>query len=276
MSRFVYSMTLFFLYTIPTYIYAQNTIPIIQDTFTNDISTLGDEDRILAAFKAIDQFDDQTIKDLITLTEIPAPPFQEENRAKAFKAMLEQAGVDRAWIDTEGNVIALKKGTTGKRTIALDAHLDTVFPLETDVSVKVEGDTLIAPGIGDDTRGLTMVLAVLKAMNEAGIKTEDDILFIGTVGEEGLGDLRGVKHLFSDASDVSIDAWISIDGGSIGRANYGGLGSTRYKAHFKGKGGHSWGAFGLANPHHALAKAIDYFVEVADDYVSKEGKKNVV
>lgn len=227
------------------------------------------DSKITKAFEKIDELDSQTVEDLILLTEIPAPPFQEDKRAAKFRDMLSEAGADKVWVDEVGNVIALRKGTDGSRTVVLDAHLDTVFPMETDVKVKKKGDTLIAPGIGDDTRGLSMVLAVLRAMNAAEIKTTADVLFVGTVGEEGLGDLRGVKHLFREESALKIDSWISIDGGDIGRINNGALGSLRYKAVFEGPGGHSWGAFGLANPHHALAKAIDYFSRAAFDYTSE-------
>ena len=227
--------------------------------------------QLSGAFDIIDEIDEQTVKDLITLTEIPAPPFNEEVRAEKFKQMLQEAGADSVWIDKVGNVIGLREGRVGDRTIVLDAHLDTVFPAETDVTVKHLGDTLFAPGIGDDTRGLTMVIAALKAMESAGIETDAHILFVGTVGEEGLGDLRGVKYLFNE-SGIKIDSWISIDGGAIGRVNNTALGSMRYKAVFKGKGGHSWGAFGLGNPHHALGKAINYFVTDASELV-KTGEK---
>ena len=146
--------------------------------------------------------------------------------------------------------------------------MDTVFPEGTDVTVKIKNDTLFAPGIGDDTRGLAMLITILRAMNQHNIDTEADVLFIGTVGEEGLGDLRGVKHLFSEKGP-GIDSWISIDGGQIGRVNNKALGSHRYKVSFKGQGGHSWGAFGLANPHHALGTAIHYFAQEADAFTRR-------
>lgn len=233
--------------------------------FESEIKSLLKKDKIQKAFDWISEHDEETLKEHIFLNEIPAPPFKEEKRAAVFADLLKQIGVDTVWIDEVGNVIALRKGVKGERKVALDAHLDTVFPEGTEVDVKIEGDTLLAPGIGDDTRGLAMVLAVLRAMNEYDIETEDDILFIGTVGEEGLGDLRGVKHLFG-ASGPGIDAWISIDGGELGRVNFRGLGSYRYRVTFKGPGGHSWGAFGLGNPHHALSTGIHYFVEAADQY----------
>ena len=247
---------------------AQSPAYRIQETFEIEMDDLRVSNQVKEAFEFLEATDDQTIKDLIYLNEIPAPPFKEEKRAEAFLSMIESLGIDSAWIDEEGNVIGLRKGTKGERVVVLDAHLDTVFPEGTDVNVTVSEDTLFAPGIGDDTRGLSMVLAVLRTMNELDIKTKDDILFIGTVGEEGLGDLRGVKYLFSE-NGPKIDAWISIDGGSLGRVNIMGLGSYRYRVIIKGPGGHSWGAFGLANPHHALSAGINHFVREADEYTSK-------
>ena len=204
----------------------------------------------------------------VMLTEIAAPPFMEERRAAKFAELLRDAGADSVWIDAEGNVIALRRGRPGGRTVAVDAHLDTVFPEGTDVSVRRRGDTLLAPGIGDDTRGLSIIITMLRALNTAEVGTRDDILFIGTVGEEGLGDLRGMKHLFRDGGP-RIDTWISIDGVNPSRVVHRGLGSHRYRVTVKGPGGHSWGAFGLGNPHHALGQAIQKFVEAADSYTSE-------
>lgn len=243
----------------------------ISKKYRNEISQVAKKIELADAFAIIDEIDEQTMNNLITLTEIAAPPFMEELRGQKFKELLEDAGADSVWIDAVGNVIGLRQGTVGKRNIVLDAHLDTVFPPETDVTVKIKGDTLFAPGIGDDTRGLTMVIAILEAMNSAQIRTDANILFVGTVGEEGLGDLRGVKFLFNE-SGLKIDSWISIDGGSIGRVNNTALGSMRYKPTFRGQGGHSWGAFGLGNPHHALGMAIDYFIADASEFVQNGPK----
>ncbi|AXT53959.1 M20/M25/M40 family metallo-hydrolase [Aquimarina sp. BL5] len=253
-------------------VHAQNeNIPLKQ--YVKEADKLSKNKSVQLAMDAIDDFEEQTIADMILLTEIPAPPFKETKRAKKFREMLETIGVDSAWIDTEGNVLALRKGKKGNKTIVLDAHMDTVFQEETNVTVKREGNTYVAPGIGDNTRGMAMVLTVLKAMNKAEVETQENVVFVGTVGEEGLGDLRGVKHLFSDASDIKIGSWISIDGGSSGRIINGALGSKRYKAVFKGKGGHSWGSFGLANPHHAMGEAISLFVKEATKYTDKDGLK---
>ena len=236
-----------------------------------ELTKLLKDKSIKSAFEYIDSIEEETNKNLIKLTEIAAPPFLEEKRAKALEKMFVDAGIDNVSIDEVGNVVALKKGTQGGKIIAIDAHLDTVFPEGTNVSVQQKGDTLFAPGIGDDTRGLAMLLTIFKAMKNSNIETKADIWFVATVGEEGLGDLRGVKHLFRDGAP-KIDSWISIDGGAIGRVNNAGLGSVRYKASFTGKGGHSWGAFGLANPHHALGYAIKEFSVIAKKYTD-EGPK---
>ena len=227
---------------------------------------------ILAAFAEIDRLNPQTIQELIELNAIPAPPFKETNRGLAYKSMLEEAGGVKVWIDSVGNVLALRKGITGKRLIALDGHLDTVFPEGTDVKVKFKGDTLFAPGIGDNTRGLMVVLTVLRAMEKASIETEDDVLFVATVGEEGNGDLRGVKHLFGK-SDFKIDSWISIDASGVGAISNQGTGSIRYKVNISGPGGHSWGDFGLVNPHHALGSMIHYFSRNAALFSAKAKTK---
>jgi acetylornithine deacetylase/succinyl-diaminopimelate desuccinylase-like protein len=172
-----------------------------------------------------------------------------------------------------GKVIGLRRGTAGHGGyVGVDAHLDVVFPQGTDVRVKQVGDTLKAPGIGDDTRGLAMLVSMLKAMDRAGLRTQKDILFVGTVGEEGLGDLRGMKYIFNE-SGLEIDSWIAIDGGGMGRISNAGLGSKRYKLTITGKGGHSWGAFGLANPHHALGKAIDIFSQAAWEFTQHDSSK---
>lgn len=242
-----------------------------EERYLAEIQSLSDRPLVREAFQTIEELEDRTQRELIMLTEIPAPPFKEDARAAKYSEMLQTAGADSVWIDEVGNVIALRKGASGDRTVALDAHLDTVFPEGTDVSVTQKGDTLVAPGIGDDTRGLMVVLTVLRAMEQNDIQTEADVLFIGTVGEEGLGDLRGVKHLFSEKGP-GIDSWIAVDGGSIAGIANGALGSHRYRVTYKGPGGHSWGAFGMVNPHHALGKAIHNFTAEADNF-SRSGEK---
>lgn len=246
---------------------AQTVAPDVE----REVRRLAERRDVQAAFRAIDELHDRTIRDHIMLTQIPAPPFTEQARARRYAELLRAEGVDSVWIDAEGNVVARRPGRSNARTVLISGHLDTVFPEGTDVTVAVHGDTLRAPGVGDDTRGLVVVLTVLRAMQRANLRTEADVLFVGTVGEEGLGDLRGVKHLFRDGGP-KIDAFISVDGSNPSRVVHRGLGSHRYRVKFKGPGGHSWGAFGLANPHHAMGAAIQRFVERADAF-TRDGPK---
>ena len=239
----------------------------LQDEYMNEVSQLAELEIIRQAFQFIEDYDDQTIDNQIHLNEIPAPPFMEEERAERFLEMMGEYGLTDLDIDEEGNAIGKRPGRTGERTIVISAHLDTVFPEDTDVTVEVRNDTLYAPGITDDARGLTTVLTVLKAMNELNIETEDDIWFVGTVGEEGIGDLRGVKYLFRDGGP-QIDAFISVDGSNDTRIVNQALGSHRYRVTFEGPGGHSWGAFGTGNPAHALGHAIRHFDDSAAEFVA--------
>jgi acetylornithine deacetylase/succinyl-diaminopimelate desuccinylase-like protein len=231
--------------------------------YVAEIGDLAATTSVQDGFRIIEELEPQTLRDHIALTEIPAPPFQEEVRAEAFARLLTEAGADSVAVDEVGNVVAIRKGRTGGKTVVLGAHLDTVFPEGTDVTVRVRGDTLFAPGIGDDTRGLIVVLTVLRALERAGLETEADLVFLGSVGEEGLGDLRGVKHFFREGGP-SVDAFIEIDGAGSGTIVNKGLGSVRYRVTFRGPGGHSWGAFGLVNPAHALGRAVERFATAAD------------
>ena len=240
----------------------------IEKRYQDEMKALMQQPLIKSAFQAIMDLEPETEKDLITLTEIPAPPYKEQKRAARFQDMMRAAGIDSIWADAAGNVIGLRRGRSGKKLVVLEGHLDTVFPEGTDVTVKRRGDTLAAPGIGDDTRGLALVLAVLKAMQKTRLQTDATVLFVGAVGEEGLGDLRGVKQLVN-GDGLKIDSYIAVDGGAISSITTGGLGSHRYHVTFRGPGGHSYGAFGLANPHNALAKAIGYFVADADTFTRK-------
>src|SRR5690606_8413460 len=241
---------------------AAPAVVAVDRAYAQEIATLAADPRVQQAFRAIDELRDRTRADHIMLTEIPAPPFNEQARAERFAELLREAGADSVWIDEEGNVLALRRGTEGGNTIVLSGHLDTVFPEGTDVTVRVRGDTLFAPGVGDDTRGLVVVLTVLRAMEAAALETRGDVLFVGTVGEEGLGDLRGVKHLFREGGP-EMAAFISIDGSGEEGVTHQALGSRRYRVTVRGPGGHSWGAFGTANPAHALGRAIRLFDERA-------------
>jgi acetylornithine deacetylase/succinyl-diaminopimelate desuccinylase-like protein len=210
-----------------------------------------------AAVAAYEKDFDRFVAELIQLTEIPAPPFGEKARGEAFAKLLKDAGLENVETDPEGNVIGLRRGKGKGPLLAVAAHLDTVFPEGTDVRVKRSGTRLIAPGIGDDTRGLAFVLAFARAIRDAKVETESDMLIIGNVGEEGQGDLRGVRYLFNKGVwKDKIGRFITVDGGNLDIVTNGGLGSLRYRVTFKGPGGHSWGAFGQVSPAFAMGNAI--------------------
>ena len=203
---------------------------------------------------------DRFVAELIQLTEIPAPPFKEQARAKVYLEMLRDNGLQDVEMDPEGNVMGIRKGTGNGPLLAVLAHLDTVFPEGTNVKIKRNGTRLEAPGVGDDTRGLAMMLQVIRAMRAAKFETASDILFTGNVGEEGEGDLRGVKYLLTKGKYKDrVKQFIAIDGGEQGRIANAGVGSKRYHVVFTGPGGHSYGAFGLVNPAFAMGNAITRF-----------------
>ena len=211
--------------------------------------------KVIKTLDDIKADDARALEEQKRITEIPAPPYKEKIRAEYFLKRMQELGFRDASIDSEGNVIALRKGTAGGRPkLVVSAHLDTVFPEGTDVTVKENDGAILAPGIGDDSRGLAALLSMIKAMNENGIATVGDLLLVGTVGEEELGNLRGVKALFRDHADI--DGFISIDGLGITRVVNQATGSHRYEMIFKGPGGHSFQEFGLPSAIHAMGRAI--------------------
>ena len=197
----------------------------------------------------------KTMDEQVQVCEIPAPPFKETQRGLDLKRRFEQLGLKNVRIDKAGNVIGVRTGKAARPNLVMAAHLDTVFPEGTNVKVTRDGESLKGPGIGDDCRGLAVLLETIRALDEAHVTTPGTITFVANVGEEGLGDLRGAKSLFYDSLKDGIDKFVSIDGTGLGIANIG-VGSFRYRVTFKGPGGHSYGAFGMANPAHALGRAI--------------------
>jgi acetylornithine deacetylase/succinyl-diaminopimelate desuccinylase-like protein len=195
----------------------------------------------------------QTIETQVSLCEIPAPPFGEAARARAVVTLFGQSGLDRVRIDEAGNVIGERSGSANGPRVVISAHLDTVFPEGTDVRVHREGMRLAGPGIGDDCRGLAVLVALARVLGAGLVEPQGTVLFVATVGEEGLGDLRGVRYLFDHAG--RIDRFISIDGSGLAIVSRA-VGSYRYKVTFRGPGGHSYGSFGMANPIHALGRAV--------------------
>lgn len=211
--------------------------------------------KVVKTLEDIKADDARALEEQKRITEIPAPPFKEKVRAEYYLKRMQELGFKDASIDSEGNVIALRKGTAGGRPkLVVSAHLDTVFPEDVDVTVKEKDGVINAPGIGDDSRGLAALLSLMKAMNQNSIATVGDLLVVGTVGEEELGNLRGVKALFRDHKDI--DGFISIDGLGISRVVNQSTGSHRYEMIFRGPGGHSFQEFGLPSAIHAMGRAI--------------------
>ena len=201
-----------------------------------------------------------TVADQIAINEVPAPPFQEQQRAQFYQNKLAEWGLSEVRQDDEGNVYGVYRGTGAGPRIFVSAHLDTVFAAGTNVAVCEKDGKLYAPGIADNARGLAAILSVIRALRDAGIETVGDIVFGGDVGEEGLGDLRGVKAFFREHEDV--DGYIAVDGVKEQIITYLATGSRRYEVTYRGPGGHSWNAFGLPSAIHALGRAIAKVSEV--------------
>ncbi len=203
----------------------------------------------------------QTVEDQIRFCEIPAPSFHEETRGRELQRVFQQLVLQNVRIDKAGNVLGDYPGAAPRPHVVIAAHLDTVFPEGTNVKVRREGTILRGPGIGDDCRGLAVLVAILREMKKAKVQTPGSITFVANVGEEGLGDLRGVKELFNTTLKDQIDRFVSIDGTGVHVTNVA-VGSHRYRVTFKGPGGHSFGAFGMANPMGAMGRAIARIQEI--------------
>lgn len=195
-----------------------------------------------------------TVAEQIAINEVPAPPFEETERALHYMDKLRGLGLDDVQQDDEGNVFGVFRGNGNGPRLFVSAHLDTVFVAGTDVTVKEKDGKLFAPGIADNARGLAAILSVIRALRRSGVQTVGDIVFGGNVGEEGLGDLRGIKAFFRE--NPNIDGYITVDGVKEQIITYLATGSRRYEITYRGPGGHSWNAFGLPSAIHALGRAI--------------------
>jgi tripeptide aminopeptidase len=231
----------------------------------NSASDLLKDPAVMAAIDAAKANEAQAIEDEIRFCEVPAPSFMETARGELLEQTFQQLGLQNVRVDRAGNVLGDRPGAAPTPRVVLAAHLDTVFPQGTDVRVTREGAVLHGPGIADDCRGLAVLVGVVRALKQANVRTPGSITFVADVGEEGLGDLRGMKQLFNETMKGQIDRFVSIDGAGLGITNVA-VGSHRYRVTFKGPGGHSFGAFGLANPIDALGRAI---AKIADFQVPK-------
>src|SRR5688572_25088418 len=212
---------------------------------------------VLRAFRFFETQAEAITDEHIHICSIPASPFGEQARAEYLSDKFSKLGLSEVEIDEEGNCLGLIKGASLSPLIVLSAHLDTVFPEETNFSVVRRDNRLYAPGIADDGCGLAALIALAQAMQTERILIDGSILFVGTVGEEGEGNLRGVRYLLTRGRWASkVDAFLSFDGPGVDRITNRALGSRRYRVEITGPGGHSWGDFGLPNPVHALGRAV--------------------
>ena len=223
---------------------------------------------VRAALDAAKASEPQTLNDQIRFCEVPAPPFKETARGEVLKREFAQLGLENIRVDRAGNVLGDRMGDSPHPRLVLSAHLDTVFPEDTNVKVTRRGQRLEGPGIGDNCRGLAVLIAVIRSMKQAAVRTPGTITFVADVGEEGLGDLRGMKALFGETLKDQIDRFVSIDNADP-HVTIVGVGSHRYRIAFKGPGGHSFADFGLPNPANALGRAI---AKIAEFQVSDAGR----
>src|SRR3954447_16894359 len=248
--RFTFIAAVLFLSGAPLHHARAQTAPAVEAAYTAILA----DPKVVKTLDDIKADDERALAEQKRITEIPAPPYKEKVRAEYFLKRFQELGFKDGAIDAEGNVIGLRKGSGGGPKLVVSAHLDAVFPEGTDVTVKEKDGAILAPGIGDDSRGLAALLSLIQAMNANDLKTVGDIMFVGTVGEEELGNLRGVKALFRDHTDI--DGFISIDGLGISRIVNQATGSHRYQMIFKGPGGHSFQEFGLPSAIHAMGRAV--------------------
>jgi acetylornithine deacetylase/succinyl-diaminopimelate desuccinylase-like protein len=231
------------------------TVVRAQETRDRAVASLAEQPAVAAALAGAKADEPRTIEDQIRLSEIPAPPFREAARGEEMRRLFQQAGLRNVRVDKVGNVLGDRPGGASRPHVVIAAHLDTVFPEGTNVTVRRDGAVLYGPGIGDDSRGLAVLVAVARALNQANVQTPGSITFVADVGEEGLGDLRGVKALFDDTLKGTVDRFVTIDGTGMSIA-HAFVGSRRYRVTYKGPGGHSFADFGMPNPASALGRAI--------------------
>src|SRR5215203_5421450 len=212
---------------------------------------------VARAFRFLETNADAITEEHIRICSIPASPFGEQERAEYLSRKFSDLGLSEVEIDEEGNCLGLLRGSSRSPLIVVSAHLDTVFPADTDFTVVRRDGKLFAPGIADDCCGLAALIALVQAIQAERIPIEGSILFVGTVGEEGEGNLRGVRYLLTKGRWASeVNAFLSFDGPGLDRITNRALGSRRYRVELIGPGGHSWGDFGLPNPVHAIGRAI--------------------
>ena len=225
---------------------------------TGPAPNVATDPRVRQALANLGASADATTDEQVRITQIPAPPFHESVRATYLAKLFTDAHL-HVTVDEIGNVVGERAGTAGDDVVMIAAHLDTVFPAGTDVHVRRDGGRLYAPGISDNGTGLAALVAIARAMRDANLRTRSTILFVANVGEEGEGNLRGMRKLM-ETYRARLRYVIALDGSGTDYATTAALASRRVEMTVTGPGGHSWSDFGAPNPIHALARGIARFV----------------
>src|SRR5216117_4588361 len=214
-----------------------------------------------AAIRHLERTDAATLARQAELSALPAPTGLEGRRAARVAELFREVGLRDVFLDEVGNVHGWHGRQSGEAAIVVAAHLDTAFGGDVSARVTRRGDRLEGPGISDNARGLAALMAVAEALRVADIPLQRPVLFAATVGEEGAGDLKGMRHLFA-RDGLRAHAVIALDGAGLERIVHRALGARRYRVTYRGPGGHSWAAFGVANPANAVGRAIDGIADI--------------
>lgn len=219
-----------------------------------------DDKYVAGALRFVKEDNDQTLRELLEMCQIPAPSHRENEKAKYVMRKFNEIGLKDVHMDEVCNVLGTIEGTCNGPVVMLAGHTDTVFPMDTDLTVKRDGSRYICPGINDDTRAVAELFTIARAMLANHIQGNGDIIFCANVCEEGLGDLQGVKHIFRKPN--LLDGFVSIDNPVTAGIVYTATGSKRFKVCFHGAGGHSFSDFGMPNPIHAMGRAIGCIADI--------------
>mgnify|MGYP000743102454 CR=1 FL=1 len=239
-----------------------NTLPLDENIYSA-VKTLAGTATVKAALEQCVSEAEFAKAEQIRISEIPSPTFKESVRAAEIARLMKAYGLTDVVTDPIGNVVGRRPGRLGDKgpVLALGAHMDTVFPEGTDVSVKERDGVYYGPGLGDNASNLRSMLQIIRALNEQNIVTEGTLLFVGTVGEEGNGDIRGAKALFDGTRHI--DGFLALDSSDVRRILCGATGSHRWRITITGPGGHSWADFGRApSAVHAMGRAISMVADL--------------
>ena len=246
----------------------KDRVPAIEPAMTERIKALAEDPKVAAAMKVCADEVDRAMAEQVRISQIESPTGAEKVRGEEIMRLMKEYGLKDVVMDPSGNVVGRRPGTGTGPTLAIAAHLDTVFPAGTDLTVKKDGARYYGPGIGDNASGLRSMLQVLRALELAGIETEGDVLFVGTVGEEGNGDIKGSKALFDGSR--KIDGFVALDMADVYTVQNAATGAHRWRVTIAGQGGHSYLDYGkVPSAVHAMCRAGAIIADIQTPEVPK-------